>query len=56
MKIDSSSPKYAFCLVNLAGWKSIRLRLEKFLPQVVGGDWGFFHLEDYGQRIGAPTK
>jgi len=56
VKNHPSSVQYAFCLVNRAGWKSIRLRLEKFLPLVVGGDWGFFHLEDYGQRIGALTK
>jgi glycosyltransferase involved in cell wall biosynthesis len=56
MKNDPSAAQYAFCLVNRAGWKSIRLRLEKFLPQVVVGNWEFFHLEDYGRRIGALTK
>jgi len=56
MKKSPITPKYAFCLVNRAGWKSIRLRLEKFLPAVVGGEWKFIHLEDYAQRIGVMTK
>ena len=56
MNNDPSAAQYAFCLVNRAGWKSIRLRLEKFLPQVVAGNWRYFHLEDYGRRIGAVTK
>lgn len=56
MKNEPPAAQYAFCLVNRAGWKSIRLRLEKFLPQVVDGEWDFFHLEDYGRRIGALTK
>lgn len=41
MKNEPTSARYAFCLVNRAGWKSIRLRLENFLPQVVGGNWFF---------------
>ena len=56
MKTDSDTVRYAFCLVNRAGWKSIRARLEKFLPEVVGGPWTFVHLEDYGQTIGAVTR
>ncbi len=56
MKNNPAATKFAFCLVNRAGWKSIRLRLENFLPEVVGGEWGFFHLEEYGRRIGALTK
>ena len=56
MKNDSNSAQYAFCLVNRAGWKSIRARLEKFLPEVVGGQWTFVHLEDFGQTIGAFTR
>ena len=56
MKTDSNLGRHAFCLVNRAGWKSIRARLEKFLPEVVGGQWTFVHLEDYGQTIGAVTR
>jgi glycosyltransferase involved in cell wall biosynthesis len=56
MNTDSKPSHYAFCLVNRAGWKSIRGRLEKFLPAVVGGEWTFVHLEDYGRKIGAFTR
>ena len=56
MKNATPQPKYGFCLVNRAGWKSIRVRLEQFLPAEVGGQWAFVHLEDYGKRIGNLTR
>jgi len=56
MKTDPTPVRYAFCLVNRAGWKSIRARLEKFLPEVVGGQWTFVHLEEHGRVIGAITR
>ena len=56
MNNNSKPAPFAFCLGNRAGWKSVRARMEKFLPESVGGEWAFYHLEDYGKKIGAFTK
>jgi len=56
MNNNSRTAQYGFCLINRAGWKAIRARMEKFLPEVVGGKWAFVHVEDYGQTIGKLTK
>jgi len=56
MKSDIKEAKFGFCMVNRAGWKSIRARLERFLPDVIDGGWAFVHLEDHAQRVGDFTK
>ncbi len=55
-KHDAAQGKFGFCMVNRAGWKSIRVRLEKFLPEHIPGEWTFVHLEDHGNAIGDFTK
>ena len=56
MRNDTKKTKFGFCLVNRAGWKSIRVRLEKFLPEVIDHPWEFIHLEDHMQVVGDFTK
>lgn len=51
-----TSGKYALCMINRAGWKSIRLRFERFLPPILGGEWCFVHLEEHGQFLGSLTR
>jgi len=41
---------------NRAGWKSIRARLEKFLPAVTGEPWVVVHLEDQWRSFGEFTR
>lgn len=54
---NAKSPgKFGFCMVNRAGWKSIRARLEAFLPAQMPGSWSFVHLEDHGAAVGDFTK
>jgi len=36
---------------NRAGWKSIRARMERFLPDVTGKAWAFVHLEDLNRGL-----
>jgi len=48
--------KFAFCMGNRAGWKSIRARLEKFLPPALGGTCVLVHLEEYAQALDRFTK
>ncbi len=52
MKSDSKDTRYGFCMGNRAGWKSIRARLEKFLPEVTGDEWAFVHPEDQCHLLG----
>ena len=56
MNKNPNSAKFGFCMVNRAGWKSIRARLEKFLPEVIGGEWHFGHLEDHWRGLDKFTK
>jgi glycosyltransferase involved in cell wall biosynthesis len=52
----NSTEKYGFCMINRAGWKSIRLRLNQFLPEHIPGDWVFVNLEDHAHAVGRFTK
>lgn len=56
MNDNARSAHFGLCMGNRAGWKSIRVRLEKYLPETVGGKWEFIHLEDHSQGIRNFTK
>jgi len=56
MKNDQPQTTYGFCMGNRAGWKSIRARLEKFLPIVTAQPWVYVHLEDQQQWLGEMSR
>lgn len=56
MTANKSGPKYGLCMINRAGWKSIRVRMEKWLPELIPEDWTHVHLEDHGKMLGVVTK
>lgn len=56
MTANKPGPKYGLCMINRAGWKSIRVRMEKWLPELIPGAWTFIHLENHGRLLGDVTK
>jgi len=45
-------PTYGICLGHRAGWRGVRARLEKYLPEMLDAHWQFVHLEDTYPRFG----
>jgi glycosyltransferase involved in cell wall biosynthesis len=56
MEQGARGKTYGFCMVNRAGWKSVRARFEHHLPLHVPGSWAFGHLEDHANGIGDFTR
>jgi len=44
-------PTFGICLGNRAGWRGVRARLEKHLPELLPAHWQFIHFEDVYPRF-----
>lgn len=52
---EQSKTVFGLCMTNRAGWKSVRARFERFLPDL-GGEWTFVHLENHLEWVSHLTN